>query len=52
MGIFDVTDGFCKDIKPQEYELKDQYQNGLKQHTQDIVTFTNNGENIIYREQM
>ena len=54
MGIFDTTDNFIKQIKPNEFNTQnlDQYINGVKEHTQPIVTFTNQGKDVIYREQL
>lgn len=54
MGIFDMTDKFTNKLNINEFETQnvDQYVNGVKEHNQPIVTFTNNGENVIYREQL
>lgn len=54
MGILDMTDNYINNIKPNEFEAQnvDQYINGVKQHMQPIVTFANDGEDVIYREQL
>ena len=54
MGILDMTDNYINNIKPNEFEAQnvDQYIYGVKQHMQPIVTFTNDGEDVIYREQL
>lgn len=54
MGILDTTDNFTNEIKANEFQAQnvDQYINGVKQHTQPIVSFTNDGEDVIYREQL
>ena len=54
MGILDITDNFTNKIQPNEFEAQnvDQYINGVKQHTQPIVTFANEGKDVIYREQL
>lgn len=54
MGIFDMTDNFTNKLNVNNYDMEniDRYINGIKEHNQPIVTFTNNGENVIYREQL
>lgn len=54
MGILDMTDNYINNIKPYELGAQniDQYINGVKQHTQPIVTFANEGKDVIYREQL
>lgn len=54
MGIFDITDDFTKKIEVNKFEAQnvDQYINGVKEHTQPLVSFANNGENVIYREEL
>ena len=54
MGIFDMTDNFMKKINPNEFEAQnvDQYINGVKEHTQPLVSFTKENKNVIYREQL
>ena len=54
MGILDMTDNFSNQIKPNEFKAQniDNYINGVKEHTQPIVTFTEEGKNVIYREQL
>lgn len=54
MGILDMTDNFTNKIQSNEFEAQnvDQYINGVKQHTQPIVTFANEGKDVIYREQL
>lgn len=54
MGIFDMTDNFINKLNTNEFETEnlDQYINGVKEHNQPLVTFTNNGENVIYREEV
>ena len=54
MGILDMTDNFSNQIKPNEFKAQniDSYTNGVKEHTQPIVTFTEEGKNVIYREQL
>lgn len=54
MGIFDMTDNFTDKLNTNNFETEnlDQYINGVKEHEQPIVTFTNNGKNVIYREEM
>ena len=54
MGIFDVTDSFESQIKMEGFtpENVDQYISGVKDHTQPLVTFANQGKDIIYREQL
>ncbi len=54
MGILDMADNFTNKINFNELEIQnvDQYINGVKQHTQPLVTFANEGKNIIYREQL
>lgn len=54
MEIFDITDNYVNNLKTREDDIQniEQYNNGLKEHTQPLVMFTNNGENVIYREQL
>ena len=54
MGIFDVTDSFESQIKMEGFtpENVDQYISGVKDHTQPLVTFANQGKDVIYREQL
>ncbi len=55
MGIFDITDNFCNSINKNSViadELKDQYNSGVKEHGQPIVSFTEEGKNVIYREEL
>lgn len=54
MGILDMTDNFSNQIKANEFKAQniDNYINGVKEHTQPIVTFTEEGKNVIYREQL
>lgn len=54
MGIFDVTDSFESQIKMEGFtpENIDQYISGVKDHTQPLVTFANQGKDVIYREQL
>ena len=54
MGIFDINDNFTNKINFDNFtpENCDQYINGVKEHEQPLVAFTNNGENVIYREQL
>ena len=54
MDIFDLTDNFSKQLKSNEFTAQnvDQYINGVKEHTQPLVTFANEGKNVIYREQL
>lgn len=54
MGIFDVTDSFEKQVKMEGFtpENIDQYISGVKDHTQPLVTFVNQGKDVIYREQL
>ena len=54
MGIFDMTDNFTNNLNTNKFETEnlDRYINGVKEHNQPLVTFTNNGENVIYREQL
>lgn len=54
MGIFDVTDSFEKQVKMDGFipENVDQYNSGVKDHTQPLVTFANQGKDVIYREQL
>ncbi len=54
MGIFDVTDNFIKQVKPNELNALnvDQYINGVKEHSQPIVSFTKDNKDVIYREQL
>ena len=54
MGIFDMTDNFTNKLNINKFETKnlDRYFNGVKEHNQPLVTFANNGENIIYREEV
>ena len=54
MGIFDVTDSFESQIKMEGFtpENADQYISGVKDHTQPLVTFANQGKDVIYREQL
>lgn len=54
MGIFDMTDNFINKLSTNEFgtEGLDQYNNGVKEHNQPLVTFANNGENVIYREEV
>lgn len=54
MGIFDVTDSFESQIKMEGFtpENIDQYISGVKDHTQPLVTFVNQGKDVIYREQL
>lgn len=54
MGIFDMTDNFMKKINPNEFEAQnvDQYINGVKEHTQPLVSFTKENNDVIYREQL
>ena len=49
MGIFDMTDNFTNKLNTNEFETEnlDQYINGVKEHNQPLVTFTNNGQNVI-----
>ena len=54
MGILDFTDECANQIKPEGFtpENVDQYINGVKDHTQPLVTFANQGQDVIYREQL
>ena len=54
MGILDITDNFTNKIQPNEFEAQnvDQYINGVKEHTQPLVSFTKENNNVIYREQL
>ena len=54
MGIFDVTDSFESQIKMEGFtpENIDKYISGVKDHTQPLVTFANQGKDVIYREQL
>lgn len=54
MGIFDVTDNYIKQIKPNEFQAQnfDQYINGVKEHTQPLVSFIKDEDKVIYREQL
>lgn len=54
MGIFDMTDNFTNKLSTNEFEIEnlDQYINGVKEHNQPLVTFANNGQNVIYREEV
>ena len=54
MGIFDMTDDFINKLNVNDYDIEniDRCINGVKEHNQPLVTFTNNGQNIIYREQL
>ena len=54
MGIFDLTDSFESQIKMEGFtpENIDQYISGVKDHTQPLVTFANQGKDVIYREQI
>lgn len=54
MGILDMTDNYMKNVKPDEFQPQnvDQYINGVKEHAQPIVSFTNDGKDVIYREQL
>ena len=54
MEIFDITDNFTNKLSTNEFETEnlDQYINGVKEHNQTLVTFTNNRKNVLYREQL
>lgn len=54
MGIFDMTDNFINKLNVNDCvaENVDQYINGVKEHNQPLVTFANEGKNVIYREQL
>lgn len=54
MSIFNMTDNFTSKLEMNNFEIEglDQYNNGVKEHKQPLVTFTNNGENVIYREEV
>ena len=54
MDIFDLTDNFSKQVKPNEFTAQnvDQYINGVKEHTQPLVAFADEGKDVIYREQL
>ena len=54
MGIFDMTDNFTNKLNLNEFETEnlDQYINGVKEHNQPLVMFTNNGKDVIYREEV
>ena len=54
MGILDFTDEFANQIKLEGFtpENVDQYINGVKDHAQPLVTFANQGQDVIYREQL
>ena len=54
MGIFDITDSFDKKLNNNELDIEnlDQYINGVKEHTQPLVSFVNDNKDVIYREQL
>ena len=54
MGIFDMTDNFTNKLNLNELKTEnlDQYINGVKEHNQPLVMFTNNGKDVIYREEV
>ena len=54
MGIFDMTDNFMKQIGSNEFEYQNvnQYINGVKEHSQPLVSFTKEKNDVIYREQL
>ena len=54
MGILDINDSFTNKINFDNFtpEYFDQYINGVKEHEQPLVSFTNEGESVIYREQL
>ncbi len=54
MGILDFTDEFANQVKQQGFipENVDQYISGVKDHTQPLVSFANQGKDVIYREQL
>ena len=54
MGIFDMTDNFTNKLTVDKFEIEnlDQYINGVKEHSQPLVIFANNRENVIYREEI
>ena len=54
MGILDMNDNFTNQLNFNNCNIDsvDQYINGVKQHEQPLVTFANEGQNVIYREQL
>ena len=53
MGILDINDNFTNKINNNfEVANLDQYVNGVKEHEQPLVVFTDEGKNVIYREQL
>ena len=54
MFIFDLTDNFTDNVKTNEFNSEDtnNYIYGGKQHEQPIVTFIDNGQKVIYREEL
>ena len=54
MGIFDITDSFDKKLNNNELDIEnlDQYINGVKEHTQPLVSFVSDNKDVIYREQL
>ena len=54
MDIFDLTDNYTKQVKSNEFTAQnvDQYINGVKEHTQPLVSFTKEKNDVIYREQL
>lgn len=54
MGIFDITDSFDKKLNNNELDIEnlEQYINGVKEHTQPLVSFVNDNKDVIYREQL
>lgn len=54
MCIFDLTDNFTNNIETNKFysECTNNYIFEGKQHEQPIVTFTDNGQKVIYREEL
>ena len=49
-----MTDNFIKNVNSNQFEAQDvdQYINGVKEHTQPIVSFIKENNDVIYREQL